>query len=55
MEAGSYALGLVVDNVTNGYFQVIGDNIVPILSLMGIMLGVAFARKMFNKSRKGKI
>lgn len=55
MESGAYALGLVAETVTSGYFQVIGDNIVPILTLMGIMLGVAFARKMFNKSRKGKI
>ena len=51
----SYALGLVAENVTSGYFQVITENILPILTLMGVMLGVAFARKMFNKSRKGKI
>lgn len=55
MEGATYALGLVADNVTSGYFEVITQNILPILTLMGVMLGVAFARKMFNRARKGKI
>lgn len=37
-----------------GLFSVISANIVPILTLLGIMLGVFFTTKMMNKAKKGK-
>lgn len=51
----TYSLNLQAAEVTKGFFQVIADNILPILGLMGIMLGVTWVLKRFRKARKGSV
>lgn len=55
MEAGNYSLGLVADSVVSGFFGVITENITQILTLMGIMLGVAWVVRKFGAAKKGRI
>lgn len=51
----SYSLNLSAAEVTNGFFKVISDNILAVLTLMGIMLGVGWILKRFRKARKGSV
>lgn len=48
-------LGLDSTTVLNGFFSVIGANIVPILTLMGIMLGVTWVIRKFGAAKKSRI
>lgn len=50
-----YSFGFDASTVVTGMFAVIGQNIVPILTLMGITLGAAWVVKYFKHARKGKI
>jgi hypothetical protein len=49
------SLGLEANTVLNGFFSVIGSNIVPILTLMGIMLGVTWVIRKFGAAKKSRI
>lgn len=54
-ETSGYQFGLDAATVVTGMFAVISQNIVPILTLMGITLGAAWVVKYFKHARKGKI
>lgn len=54
-DGSSYSFGFDAATVVTGMFAVIGQNIVPILTLMGITLGAAWVVKYFKHARKGKI
>lgn len=54
-EATGYQFGFDATTVVTGMFAVISQNIVPILTLMGITLGAAWVVKYFKHARKGKI
>lgn len=40
--------------IFNGMMDVIGDNIVPIMTLLGIMLGAKWTMRYFKKAAKGR-
>jgi len=42
-------------DVTTGFFDMIADNIVVILAMMGIFMGVRFVLGRLRKARKGSI
>lgn len=48
-------LGLDSGTVLNGFFAVVSANIVPILTLMGIMLGVSWVIRKFGAAKKSRI
>lgn len=48
-------IGLDANTVLNGFFSVVGSNIVPILTLMGIMLGVTWVIRKFGAAKKSRI
>jgi hypothetical protein len=54
-ETASVDFGLDAVQVFNQMMSVIKGNIVPILTLMGLMLGAAWVIKYFKKARKGSI
>lgn len=54
-EGSNYSFGFDATTVITGMFAVISQNIVPILTLMGITLGAGWVVKYFKHARKGKI
>ena len=54
-ETANVNFGLDATTVFNQMMSVISGNIVPILTLMGLMLGAAWVIKYFKKARKGSI
>lgn len=40
--------------IFNGMMDVIGDNIVPIMTLLGIMMGAKWTWRYFRKAAKGR-
>lgn len=54
-ETANVTFGLDATTVFNQMMSVISGNIVPILTLMGLMLGAAWVIKYFKKARKGSI
>lgn len=48
-------IGLDSSTVLNGFFSVVSSNIVPILTLMGIMLGVTWVIRKFGAAKKSRI
>lgn len=54
-EGSNYSFGFDPTTVVTGMFAVISQNIVPILTLMGITLGAGWVVKYFKHARKGKI
>lgn len=54
-ETANVNFGLNATTVFNQMMSVISGNIVPILTLMGLMLGAAWVIKYFKKARKGSI
>ena len=51
-ETANVNFGLDATTVFNQMMSVISGNIVPILTLMGLMLGAAWVIKYFKKARK---
>lgn len=49
----SYNIGLDPAGFVTGFFQVIVQNIAPILGLAGIMMGVNWATSWFKNARGG--
>jgi len=47
----SYDLGLDAATVLSGLFDFIGDNIVPILTIMGVITGLWFIVNRFNNAK----
>mgnify|MGYP001810320012 CR=1 FL=1 len=41
--------------IIGGLMSVIGDNITPILTLLGLTTGIFFVTRMLNKAKKGKV
>lgn len=54
-EGTSYNIGLDASSVFSGLLSVLSANIVPILTLMGLALGLRYVLTGFNKAKKGKI
>ncbi len=44
-----------VTDVSATLLGVIGDNIVPILGLFGLMFGIYFVIRLFNKAKHGSL
>lgn len=53
--SSDYSLGLSFQEVVSGVFGVVKANMLPILGLMGVMLGVYLAIRFFRKAKKGSI
>lgn len=53
--AGDYNLGIVAKDLTDNFFAVVGDNIGPVLAILGTMFGVYWIMARFNNSRKGQL
>ena len=54
-ETANVNFGLDATSVFNQMMSVISGNIVPILGLMGLMLGAGWVIKYFRKARNGSI
>ena len=48
-------LGLDSSTVLNGFFSTVTANIVPILTLMGVMLGVRWVVRKFGAAKNARI
>lgn len=53
--SGDYSLGLDASVVTDGVWAVVSQNIIPILTLLGIMLGFYLVIRFFRRAEKAKI
>lgn len=50
-----YNVGLDAPTVFNGMLTMVRTNIVPILTLMGLALGMGWVIQYFNSARKGRL
>lgn len=50
-----YNVGLDASTVFNGMITLVRTNIVPILTLMGLALGMGWVIQYFNSARKGRL
>lgn len=50
-----YDIGLDSSVVIAGVFAVVKENIIPIMTLMGVMLGYYLVMRAYKASRKGRI
>lgn len=51
----TYDVGLNAATVFNGMIAMVSANIIPILTLMGLALGMGWVVQYFNSARKGRL
>lgn len=51
----TYDVGLNAATVFNGMISMVSANIIPILTLMGLALGMGWVVQYFNSARKGRL
>lgn len=54
-EAAGYSLGLNAATVTKGFFDVVVANIPAVLTLLGVMFGVAWIMRRFKKAKNASV
>lgn len=54
-EGTSYAIGLDAASVFGGLLSVLTQNIAPIMTLMGLVLGLKYVMRAFKAASKGKV